>query len=186
MYKKILAGIVLGLASMSALASPCYKAMDDKKYTKALSLCRHDAKKGDVRAAYSMGLMYFYGDGVNKNYKKAQPYFEQSVYDIPDAAIKLGNIKQVECNYAEARMFYRWGAESGQPDGYALLGILYHLGYGVPQDDDKGYILDKKAAELGSELGKRNVAIRQKQLQQENHEQGNGNENIDAITHKIK
>ena len=60
-----------------------------KNYKKAVPLyeeaCKHDNLKFNSEACYNLGLLYFYGKGVSKNYYKAYEYWIK--------AAKKGNTK---------------------------------------------------------------------------------------------
>ncbi len=132
---------------MSLLLTPT-TAQDDVTATNAdargdnelaLGVLEHFAKRGDVPAAYKLGLIYNNGEGVKQNFTKAVSWFSlAAAQDYAPAQYSLG-IKYekgqgVQRNYGEAVKWYRHSAEQGDATAQYRLGRLYAQGRGVERD----------------------------------------------------
>ena len=51
------------------------KAFESSNYTKAYELFKTPAEQGNANAQYNLGVMYYSGEGVKQNYKKAKELF---------------------------------------------------------------------------------------------------------------
>ena len=52
-----------------------FVAYQSGEYEKAFKLFTDAANQGDADAQYSLGLLYYYGEGVTQDYKKAVKWF---------------------------------------------------------------------------------------------------------------
>jgi TPR repeat protein len=100
----------------------------DKNYGNAFRLYHASLKQGVEEAAYKIGEMYFYGLGVDRDYKKALEFlkyyngeFDENWFDEAPAKVyrMLGEMYQngwgVEKNEAEAAKLFK-AAKKGQDD----------------------------------------------------------------------
>ena len=91
------------------------------------------AKRGDAYAQYCLGDMYFYGDGVKQDYRKAREWFEKAAtQDELTAQCYLGDMYLyglgVKQDYNKAHEWYRKAAANGDEDAKEYLEKLAELG----------------------------------------------------------
>ncbi len=106
-------------------------------YKTGFSLVYKAASRGNVAAAFELGVLYKYGKGCRLNFDKALEWFqkaaeggsEKAAYSIGYLHYKgLGTVPQ---DYA---MAVTWFQRSNHPRAKHWLAICYYYGYGVPQD----------------------------------------------------
>ena len=133
-----------------------------QKINQILKLWTESANLGYSEAYYNLGLLYQYGKGVEKNYKKAISYFEN--------AIKLGNTASY---YQIGLMYYDGDSNLEKNDIKALedfeksnnskalniAGIMYSKGEGVERDLIKAKENWEKAADLDNEDARYNLKL---------------------------
>ena len=90
-------------------------------------------------AQFSLGQMYFYGNGVPQDYQEAAKWFRRAAEQgDAGAQFSLGAVYStgdgVPQNDAEAKKWYHKAAEQGNADAQFSLGQMYFYGNGVPQD----------------------------------------------------
>jgi TPR repeat protein len=112
------------------------------------------AEQGDAAAQYNLGMMYYLGLGIPRDYKEAIKWLRK--------AAELGNSK-AQCvlglmyyrgegiprDYKEAVRWYQKAAEQGNAIAQFGLGDMYNTGQGVPVDYKNAVRWYKKAAEQG-------------------------------------
>ena len=95
-----------------------------------------------------IGLRYFYGIGVEKDYKQAKEWFEYGTsYNIGQCYAFLGEIylhgfglKKEEIDYKKANSLFNQAILNGEPAmGYSGLGYIYYYGLGVKKDKRESY-----------------------------------------------
>ncbi|WP_283241868.1 tetratricopeptide repeat protein [Halomonas sp. PGE1] len=104
--------------------------------------------------------MYFYGQGVSKDYQKARDLYllaaEQGNFESQKM---LGDIFYqgigVAQNYEESVKWYRLSAEQGYDLAQVMLSILYGQGRGVKRNFVIAHMLANLAAAQGNENGRR-------------------------------
>jgi hypothetical protein len=94
------------------------------------------AEQGDIQAQMKVGFMYFYGEGVGQDYRKASFWLSHAAAsENPIAQTMLAKMYQygwgVEEDHARAFTLCKSAAENGYADAQAHLGILYAEGLGV-------------------------------------------------------
>lgn len=130
------------------------------------------SKKGELKATFSLGKMYY--DGARtlpRNFKKAMKYFKLVTkrYWMKDGTVQAGHPlgieklaaksaghiglmylrgEGVEQNFATAMIWFRRGLANGDALCQHEMGLMYLHGYGVPQDAFKAAAYFKAAAEL--------------------------------------
>jgi TPR repeat protein len=144
--RNLIAGIALMSAVLSAFAgfdegSAAYKMGDNKT---AMDEWRPLAEKGDAKAQYSIGVMYFEGKGVPKNEEEAAKWqrlaAEQGfVFAQHHMGYAYEYGKGVPRDYKEAVKWYRLAAEQGFPAAQYAIGFMYNMGQGVPKNDKISY-----------------------------------------------
>lgn len=67
---------------------------------KALELYKSAANRGDPRAAFFVGQMYFFGDGVSTNHREAATWFRKAVPADPDVVNRMVALVETQCDTA--------------------------------------------------------------------------------------
>lgn len=153
----ILAAIFLCLM----LATPARADMNEamvayglRDYATALREFRFHAERGDGFAQYSIGLMYFHGQGVPQDYAQALNWYKKSgEQGNAQALFSVGRMYNsgmgVRRDYIEALKWFRKGAELGHGDSQAQLGVIYYVGMQISRD----YIESLKWLNIAASLG---------------------------------
>ncbi|MEA1898796.1 MAG: tetratricopeptide repeat protein [Bacteroidota bacterium] len=112
------------------------------------------AKSGDAQAQFELGIVYFEGNDVDKNYEKAMIWFEKSgSQGNANAQNKLGFMyllgRGVEKDMKLAAFWYRKAAVQGNTTAQIKLGFMYIHGNGVNKDLYKASHWIEKAYKSG-------------------------------------
>ncbi len=115
---------------------------------------RASAEKGDAKAETRLGSMYYYGEGVSRDYSEALRWFRRAAdqgaaraqYDV-GLMYDLG--KGVPQDDAEALRWYRKAADQGEARAECSLGSMTYNGREVQKDDAAAANLYRRAAEQG-------------------------------------
>ena len=142
--------------------------------------CDREAKVGigDAVAQYNLGLSYYKGVGIPRDYKEAVKWFRLAAEQgNGDAQVNLGvmfyqgqgvpapprqserHFFQRPEHYKEAVKWFRLAAEQANAVAQVNLGFMYDKGLGVPQDHDeavKWYLL---AAAQGNANAEYNLGV---------------------------
>lgn len=113
-----------------------------QSYTEAVKWFRMAAEKGYVKAQYSLGSCYLFGDflnGVPKNETEAVKWFRKAAgQGYAYAQVALGYRyyagEGVEQDYVTAAKWYRKAADQNNALAQTRLGSCYYEGVGIPQD----------------------------------------------------
>tara|TARA_B100000029_G_scaffold120931_2_gene114277 strand:- start:2846 stop:3319 length:474 start_codon:yes stop_codon:yes gene_type:complete len=102
-----------------------YHAYQSKDYVNAYKFWKYDADKGDALSQFNLALLYFFGNGVEQNFKKAFYYCSLSANQgLPRAQNNLAHMyfkgSGVEQNFIES---YKW-AFLAKKNGYLSQKIL--------------------------------------------------------------
>ncbi|MDZ4733240.1 MAG: tetratricopeptide repeat protein [Nitrospirota bacterium] len=121
------------------------------------------ATQGVAKAQTNLGLLYFYGLGVPKDYTKAREWFEKAaVQGDAEAQYNLGLLydfeKGVPQDFATARHWYEQAAMQGHAGAQNNLGGLYEFGHGVKQDSVRAYMWYNVAAALSTNDPQKDLA----------------------------
>ncbi len=122
--------------------------------SKAVSLLRQAADKGNPRAMKNLGVCYENGDGVDKDIAKAVELYQRAT-DMGNAAAmcNLGvcykNGDGVEKDIAKAVELYQRAADKGLAHAMSNLGVCYMNGAGVEKDIAKAEMWVRKAIDCG-------------------------------------
>ncbi len=124
---------------------------------------RNLAKRGNARAQFQLGFIYFNGYGVTKSYEKAFDLFKQAAEKGHALAqFNLGFMyyhgEGVIQNFEMAVHWYEKAAKQGHPNAQFNLGVMYIKGEGVTQNDEKAVDWYTKAAEQGHVEAQYNLA----------------------------
>jgi len=130
-------------------------AYNARNYTLALKEVTPLAKAGNADAQHLLGLMYYMGRGVPRDYKQAFSWhYKAALQGKADAQYVIGAMyytgNAVPQDHVLAVQWFRKAAEQGHPDAQHALGLMYryHVA-GVPQDVVLAYMLMNLAAAGG-------------------------------------
>ena len=130
-------------------------AYKQKDYQTALKLWQPLADQGNAEAQSNICTMYFYGEGVKRDYAEARRWCLEAAYqDNVAAQYKLGRIyviggQGVTQDYAEAMKWYRKAAYQGDAEARFNIGWMYKDGLGVKQDYVQTYLWFSLAVAAG-------------------------------------
>jgi len=130
---------------------------------KDLQTLQTQAAQGFAEAQTNLGLLYYNGRGVPRDYTKAREWFEKAATQgDANAQYHLGVLydfeKGVPQNFATARQWYEKAAEQGHAGAQNNLGGLYEFGHGVTQDSVRAYMWYSVAAALSTNDPQKDVA----------------------------
>ena len=125
-----------------------------KSFEKLKILLEKNAKKGLTNAQIDLGIIYFYGLGINADLKKARNYFEKaSKKNHIIAQFNLGYMYYkglgVDTNFEKAQKLFEKVANQECIEAQHYLGEMYSDGEGVKQNDLQSAYWYEKAANNG-------------------------------------
>lgn len=125
---------------------------------------KESAKEKDAESLYNLGMNYYKGKGVNKDYAEAVKYLEEAVVmNHHEAEFTLGycyfNGYGVNKSHQEAFKLYLKAAEGGSVKGMCNLAICYKFGYGVKESASQAAVWFEKAAGLKNYYAQCELAI---------------------------
>ena len=117
----------------------CLPLMGDDAAKKKFEEMKAKAEKGDAKAQYNLGGMYYKGEGVKKDDKQAfRFYLKAALQGDPAAQARLGTCYRlgegVKQNADSSVRWYRKAAEQGLTRAQYNLGVTYVQGDGVEKD----------------------------------------------------
>ena len=134
-------------------------AFEDGEYSKAVELWQSIAEKGDIRSQVRLGLMYARGNGVKRDGREAQKWFQKAAdQGSAEGEYYLGFLYEnarsydMPVDFETAVMWYRKAAEQGFAEAQFSMGVSYFRGVGVPQDSITSYAWMSLAASQGHTL----------------------------------
>ena len=136
----VLAGLVLFTLYPLQVWSQTFEegraAYQEKDYEKALAILKPLAEQGDSQAQVTLGIMYDYGQGVDKDPQEAMKWYlkaaEQGVPVVQhDVGVKYFQGMGVPQSYEKAAYWWEQSANAGLPDSQFNLGLMYYRGLGV-------------------------------------------------------
>ena len=136
----------------------CEKASEQghKQATEVFYVLSHlkAAESGSSIAQYTLGNMYYVGQGVQKDDAEAAKWYRKAAeQDHVEAQRKLGNMYYagagVQKDDAEAAKWYQKVAEQGDADAQYRVGKMYEDGIGVQKDYTEAAKWYQKVAEQG-------------------------------------
>ncbi len=130
---------------------------------------RKAAEQGDVGAQTTMGMLYFSGRGVPKDYQQAMVWFRKAAEQgNADAQYLLGGMydegRGVPKDDQQAVVWYRKAAERGLANAQTNLGLMYFRGTGVPKDEELAYFWWLLSSAQGSKSAVKNRDIVERDL----------------------
>ena len=159
--------------TLTTLHSPSALAMDyetgkeaylAKDYEKALSILKPLAEEGNSQAQVTLGIMYDFGHGVDKDESEAiQWYIKAAEQGIPvvqhDVGVKYFQGQGVEQDYLKAAYWWEQSANSGLADSQFNLGLLYYRGIGLEVDHQKAADLFTSASDQDHSHAQYSLAV---------------------------
>jgi uncharacterized protein len=138
--------VAIGVLSL-LLAAHCFagdledgaRLYDQKRFGQAVAAFQKAAVAGNAQAQRRLGFMFYHGEGVAQDNRRAVILFETSA-NSGDAlsASNLGMMYEygigVDQDYARAASWYLKAAELGDPRSQFTTSVVYYKGQGVPQD----------------------------------------------------
>ena len=153
-------------------------AYNAKNYALALKEITPLAKTGHADAQHLLGLMYYMGRGVPRDYKQALSWHQKAALQgkadaqyVVAAMYYTGNA--IVQDHKQAVFWFRKAAEQGHADAQHALGLMYryHVA-GMPQDMVLAYMLWNLAAAGGNMNATEQRAAISKQMTQSQIEEG--------------
>jgi len=170
--------LALGLHS-SAMAgfTEGANAYNARNYALALKEITPLARAGNADAEHLLGLMYYMGRGVQRDYRQAFSWhYKAALQGKADAQYVIGAMyytgNSVPQDQQLAVTWFRKAAEQGHADAQHALGLMYryHVA-GMPQDVVIAYMLWNLAAASGNRSATEQRAIIARQMTQEQVEE---------------
>lgn len=132
------------------LATYYLNSKDIHTKQEALPLFQKAAEQGLPKAQHDLSLMYWQGDGVQKNNKLAEKWAKEAIANKMIAAnTTLGLIESENGNFEKAFELYQIAAETGFAPAQYNVGVVYHNGEGVKPDLKEAVKWYELAAEQG-------------------------------------
>ncbi|PYK36545.1 MAG: hypothetical protein DME60_14605, partial [Verrucomicrobia bacterium] len=125
---------------------------------------RAKAERGDRESEYQLGICYYKGDGVAKDFAEAVKWLRKAAeHNDAEAQSDLGacyyNGYGVAKDYVEAIKWFRKAAEQGSyVPAQTMVGLCYRNGQGVPKDYVEAYKWLLLAAARGEEHAKKSIS----------------------------
>lgn len=121
------------------------------------------AHQGNADACYAVGEMYYYGNDVQQNVKKAMEYYATAAkVGHVEASYSLGYIylygECCEKNVSKAIQLLQCAADRNHPKANRHLGFMYFWGDDAAVDYQKSFSYMLRAAELGDADAQAHVA----------------------------
>ena len=122
--------------SVSDLLNEGKALVAKKEYTDAVAYLRKAAQKGNAEAAYELGKLYQYGNGVQRDLEMADEMLCESAKSgyVP-AYVLLGKIRFDSKKYASAWKWFYKAAEQRDPTALYYAFLFYRNGYHVTKND---------------------------------------------------
>ena len=156
---RVFFALMLGLAAVANAAAGFTEgatAYNAKNYSRALKEITPLAKAGHADAQHLLGLMYYMGRGLARDYKLALFWHRKAAEQgKPDAQYVVGAMyytgNAVETDHRQAVNWFRRAAEKGHAEAQHALALMYRYhAAGLPADKVLAYMLWSLAASGGN------------------------------------
>ncbi len=146
--------LIFSMAVSAASFEEGREAYLAKDYEKALSILEPLARKGHAKAQVTLGIMYDFGHGVERDPVKAVEWYEKAAAQgnssvQHDLGVKYFKGQGIPQDYGKAAAWWRMAAENGVAESQYNLGLMYARGLGFEQDSGKAIYWYSKAASQG-------------------------------------
>jgi TPR repeat protein len=179
--RKIIVAITFALglhgSAMAGFAEGA-TAYNARNYSLALQQIAPLARAGHADAQHLLGLMYYMGRGVQRDYRQAMSWHRKAALQgKADAQYVVGAMyytgNSVPQDQQQAVSWFRKAAEQGHAEAQHALGLMYryHVA-GMPQDVVIAYMLWNLAAASGNRNATEQRAAISRQMTQEQIEEG--------------
>ena len=160
---------ILSVYVLVLTAIPCVDVPKDNTYKlivqgefgsgiEAIINLKKSSEERNAKAQYDLGVMYYKGEGVEKDDKKAFKWFTKSAEQgNANAQYNLGSMHGLEMDYKKAVEWYTKSAEQGNANAQFNLGFMYSKGLGVEKDHEKAFEWYTKSAEQGNDFAKKTL-----------------------------
>lgn len=137
--------------SVSDLLSEGKALIAKKEYTDAVTYLRKAAQKGNAEAAYELGKLFQYGNGVQRDTETADELLCESAKSgyIP-AYVLLGKIRYESKKYASAWKWFLKASEKSDPTALYYVFLFYKNGYHVAKSEKNAARYLEWALQAGS------------------------------------
>ena len=147
------------------------------------------AKQGNASAQFELGVMYYKGEEVSKDYLKSFKWFQKAADSgLPEAQFNLGLLVSkghgVDKNLSVALKWFQKAAEQDYPQAQFNLGVMYAQAEGVTRNNIKAYAWLILAVENGYKPAKTNLLYLNKTMT--SYEIQNAVEEAENIRESIK
>ncbi|MGV7222027.1 MAG: tetratricopeptide repeat protein [Nitrospinales bacterium] len=159
--------IALSLVFVPAYAGDLQEGVEaykDEDFETVLTKWQPLAERGDPKAQFNLGMMYYDGYGDANNYFAAAKWFwRASKQGHAKAQLKLGTMYYqgigVDENKSKAAKLYRMSAKGGNGKAQTLAGLVYGEGLGVDQDFKEAAKWYELAANKGFATAQYNLGV---------------------------
>ena len=142
MKTRLAIGIASALFAASCFAGDLEKGISlhgHKNYAGAMAAFGKAAAGGNAEARRRLGFMYYHGEGVAQDNKRAVTLFESAAKaGDAESARNLGTMYEygmsVDQSDALAAAWYLKAAELGEPNSQFAVSVMYYKGQGVTRD----------------------------------------------------
>lgn len=146
--------LLLNMKTSEYLIFPKYINEDLDFENMEFKLVKKYAEKGNLKAQYSIGNMYYNGEEVEKDHREAARWYKLSAEQgNAEAQNRLGkmyyNGEGVEKNYKESLKWYEKASEQGCIEAQRNLAEMYYWGTVVDMDYSKAFEWSIQAANQG-------------------------------------
>lgn len=132
-------------------------------YEQSILTQREDFAKGDARAGYRLGRIYYYAPAPYYNARQAVKLFKETSGKVGSSALMMGVAceegKGVSQNFADAVDWYKKAVTMGQYEASAYLGSAYIDGRGAPASEERGVETLQSGADKGDARSQRRLAV---------------------------
>ena len=128
-------------------------------HTQSLRKFKALGEQGDAAAQFKVGLIYYFGQGVPRDYLESLHWFKKAARQgHPLAQYNAGYMHEkgegTPQDYVEAAKYYRQAAERGDQMSQYNLGYIYEKGLGVNRDEVQALMWYSLAAVQGETKAK--------------------------------
>lgn len=126
----------------------CDKNYNDKNYDVAFKLCKPFAERGIAGAELVVGEMYFYGRGVQQNYKESLLWYKKAASEHPNRFINLPEQNEYQIQLLTSKRIAEY-----------FIARAYDEGLGTEKDSNQGIEWLTKSAENGYDKAQFKLAM---------------------------
>jgi TIR domain/Sel1 repeat len=129
-----------------------------KQFSQAAELYRKACDGGERKGCHDLGLMYYRGEGMEKDLNQAAGLFKRAcdaggTGGCLDLGLMYLRGEGVPKDLNRAADLYKRACDAGAPPGCTDLGRMYHEGEGVVKDLNRAADLFKRACDAGGAIG---------------------------------